>query len=632
MSIFKISLLLIFLILPATVIVSMPAEEFRAVKMTNVDSDVLFTDAAIAEAMDYLASIGINTILTVVWNSNSADGDYTLYPSSVMNEYFGKNIHPLFARRDPLFRVIIEAHRNGMEVLPWFEMGFSTSYSQNGGHIIKKYPDWALKDINGNLVVKNGFDWMSAINPEVREFILSLTMEVADNYDIDGIEYSDRIPAMPVEGGYDAATVNIYKSEHNDASPPADYNDTAWKRWRADQLSAFFQTVRDSIKARSEHLFVSSSPSIYPWSYENYLQDSKTWIENGIADNIIPQLYRYNYNDYLYELNKSLTNFPDHHDVYFTGILVKSGAYVIAPDFLTQSIQANRDRGIHGEAFFFYEGLRAKDNQLGDLLKATFYSEPALVPGRNANIWRPKATIVNEDDEGVIFTGAWQSSDIKGFENGIMIFSGNGPGAVDYHVNIPFSAWFDVFAFISGGPLAAKKAVFTVFSGTDSSISIIDQTDYYRAGWQPVGRVFLEEGSRKVVKLSSDSLLNGEKLTADAVMVMINRRLSPEVFVTSGSRHNVLQPSIPSTLFLEQNYPNPFNNRTLIRYHLPESGEVSLLIFDISGRQVASLIDGRKPVGSHEFSFDGADLASGVYFYQLKAGQQSLTRKLVLIK
>ncbi len=114
---------------------SQPLEEFRAVKITNVDSDILFDDKKIAEGMNYLASISINVILPVVWNSSGADGDYTLYPSQVMEKLFGRAMHPAFPTgRDPLQRVIIEAHRNGMEVLPWFEMGFSTSYSQNRGH------------------------------------------------------------------------------------------------------------------------------------------------------------------------------------------------------------------------------------------------------------------------------------------------------------------------------------------------------------------------------------------------------------------------------------------------------------------------------------------------------------------
>ncbi|HEX9975154.1 MAG TPA: family 10 glycosylhydrolase, partial [bacterium] len=179
------------------------------------------------------------------------------------------------------------------------------------------------KDNAGRLCVKYGFDWMSGINPEVQGFIISLVTEILDNYDVDGIEFSDRIPAMPVEGGYDPATKAIYAEEHNGASPPANFQDTTWMRWRADKLSQFYQHARDSIKARSQHLLVSSSPSVYPWSYEEYLQDSKTWFDANIIDNLIPQLYRYTYPEYLYELEKALSYIPSaSRDLFFSGMLI----------------------------------------------------------------------------------------------------------------------------------------------------------------------------------------------------------------------------------------------------------------------------------------------------------------------
>ncbi len=384
----KIKFILFFIFLFAIQTFSQPLEEFRAVKITNVDSDILFDDKKIAEGMNYLASIGINVILPVVWNSSGADGDYTLYPSQVMENYFGRAMHPAFpTQRDPLRRVIIEAHRNGMEVLPWFEMGFSTSYSQNGGHILRKFPNWALKNSQGNLVVKNGFDWMSGINPEVQGLIISLVTEILDHYDVDGIEFSDRIPAIPVEGGYDPATKAIYSAEHNGASPPTNFRDAAWMRWRADKLSQFYQHVRDSIKIRGEHLLVSSSPSVYPWSYEEYLQDSKTWFDSKIIDNLIPQLYRYSYPEYVYELDKALSYIPSaRRDQFFSGMLIylKGNNYTISSEYLLNAIKANRDRNVHGEAFFFYEGL--KRNRLGDTLRATYYAKPALLPHRNGNV------------------------------------------------------------------------------------------------------------------------------------------------------------------------------------------------------------------------------------------------------
>ena len=112
--------MLIILLFINTIIFSQALNEMRAVWITNVDSDVLLTDAKIAESMDYLESIGVNVIFPVVWNKG-----YTIYPSEVMNSEFGKPIWPNVSGRDPLKKLVVEAHRNGIEVIPWFEFGFS---------------------------------------------------------------------------------------------------------------------------------------------------------------------------------------------------------------------------------------------------------------------------------------------------------------------------------------------------------------------------------------------------------------------------------------------------------------------------------------------------------------------------
>ena len=69
--------------------------------------------------------------------------------------------------------------------------------------------------------------------------------------------------------------------------------------------TTFYRAVRDSVKTYDEELFVASSPNIYPWGYNEYLQDPVTWASEGIVDHLIPQLYRYNIDDYNFELNKN---------------------------------------------------------------------------------------------------------------------------------------------------------------------------------------------------------------------------------------------------------------------------------------------------------------------------------------
>jgi hypothetical protein len=88
----------------------------------------------------------------------------------------------------------------------------------------------------------------------------------------------------------------------------------------------------------------------------------------------------------------------------------------------------------------------------------------------------------------------------------------------------------------------------------------------------------------------------------------------------------------PQSYALHQNYPNPFNPTTVINYELPVAGQINLKVYDVLGREVATLVDGRMEAGEHQVSFDASRLASGIYFYQLQAGSFVASKKLVLLK
>jgi hypothetical protein len=88
----------------------------------------------------------------------------------------------------------------------------------------------------------------------------------------------------------------------------------------------------------------------------------------------------------------------------------------------------------------------------------------------------------------------------------------------------------------------------------------------------------------------------------------------------------------PEFFQLEQNYPNPFNSGTVIKFHLPVAQQVSLKIYTITGKEVATLIDAALPAGSFTVPFEAARLASGIYFYQLVTEKHVDTKRLVLAK
>ncbi len=89
---------------------------------------------------------------------------------------------------------------------------------------------------------------------------------------------------------------------------------------------------------------------------------------------------------------------------------------------------------------------------------------------------------------------------------------------------------------------------------------------------------------------------------------------------------------IPDKFSLSQNYPNPFNPSTNIKFQIPKSGFVKLIIFDVLGKEVQIIVNQQLSPGSYEADFDGRSLPSGVYYYKLEAGDFTETKKMVLIK
>jgi Secretion system C-terminal sorting domain len=83
---------------------------------------------------------------------------------------------------------------------------------------------------------------------------------------------------------------------------------------------------------------------------------------------------------------------------------------------------------------------------------------------------------------------------------------------------------------------------------------------------------------------------------------------------------------------ISQNYPNPFNPTTKIKFGLPKAGLTKLIIYDLLGREVQTLINKELETGYHEINFDAGNFTSGVYFYRIQSGDFIQTKKMILMK
>jgi hypothetical protein len=125
----------------------------------------------------------------------------------------------------------------------------------------------------------------------------------------------------------------------------------------------------------------------------------------------------------------------------------------------------------------------------------------------------------------------------------------------------------------------------------------------------------------QLINLAAEMTIVGGKIVYDN---------GANILVTVGQ--DVGRQSVPENFQLLQNYPNPFNPTTTINFHIPTSSHVTLAVYDILGREVKMLVNEEMKPGNYKVTFDGTDLASGVYVYRLRAGDFVQSRKLLPLK
>jgi len=144
-------------------------------------------------------------------------------------------------------------------------------------------------------------------------------------------------------------------------------------------------------------------------------------------------------------------------------------------------------------------------------------------------------------------------------------------------------------------------------------------------------------GGKIIVNLNNDSgthyitkcipLQNGDILVAGSDGDFLIAKLTQNPTGIDDDNFNQ-----PDKFVLHQNYPNPFNPSTTIKFQIPESGFISLKVYDILGNELTTLVNEEKPSGSYEVEFNAVELSSGIYFYKLQASSFVETKKMILIK
>ena len=320
---------------------------------------------AMRAELQTLKAAGLNSVYVVALMTGR-----TLYPSDRMARVTGVRQLESLGQRDVMRELLEEAKPLGLRVIAWLEFGFASHYG-DGPHqgLLQHRPDWAGLGIDGKPVVKNGFHWMNAFNPEVQQLLIDLSVELLRRYPaLDGIQGDDRLPASPSSAGYHPDLLKAYGWTPGQPLPAE--RDPRWLQWRADRLTEFLKRLHAAVKAERPSAVLSLSPSPYPWALEEYLQDWPAWMRAGLADELLPQLYRRDAAGYEKLLAETRAHVPPGQlDRVFPGMLLALGPDVIpSADLLKQWISATRAAGFNGEVQFHSIGVARR----AEVFKASY--------------------------------------------------------------------------------------------------------------------------------------------------------------------------------------------------------------------------------------------------------------------
>jgi len=176
---------------------------------------------------------------------------------------------------------------------------------------------------------------------------------------------------------------------------------------------------------------------------------------------------------------------------------------------------------------------------------------------------------------------------------------------------------YDAFGTVTlpTGTLGALRVVATTAAKVYLSGALINTTTSYTISW------LTESGNQFEVEVDTPS--SGTVLVHSATLITVGS--TPATLVKAA-------PQLPNSFTLKQNYPNPFNPSTQIQFSVPQAGFVSLKVYDMLGREVATLVHQELSPSTYSITWNAANVASGVYLYRLDAGNYSVTKKMVLMK
>ena len=235
----------------------------------------------------------------------------------------------------------------------------------------------------------------------------------------------------------------------------------------------------------------------------------------------------------------------------------------------------------------------------------------------------PPFLLVDNEDAGYSESGNWYTSVTQAYGNSsrYAYINQSGETSASFRTVAESAGKYEAYMIIPKSTNSATNALYELYRNDQK----IAETHYNQNSstdkWVYLFDDVFVTGDLITLKVIDDGTSSsGPVIRADAA------KFSQVSGVNSMDEGNELSYN------LEQNYPNPFNPVTTISYSIPQTGHVSIKIFDVLGRVVSEVVNEEKSAGKYQLEFNATNISSGVYFYSIKAGKFSAVKKMIVLK
>jgi uncharacterized lipoprotein YddW (UPF0748 family) len=299
----------------------------------------------IVDEIDHLAACHINAVLFQI--RGEADAFY-------ISEYepWSRLLDDQYPGYDPLAVAIYEAHSRGMELHAYVNTlpawGSSTTPA-SPDHIYRAHPEWIMVDTSGAPMAypfEYGYAFVNPAIPQVREHIVNVVMDIASNYDVDGI-HLDYIRYPYPTYSYDDSSLARFARDYPGCTP--DSCEGEWDEFRRTLISEVVAAAHDSVTGLKDWVKISAAVwGVFAYGYYDYFQDSHGWLEDGIMDFTAPMIYTQYPSTFGSRLHDHAVNKYGRH--VYAGI----GVYYtdMTPPIMVAEIDTCRSQGVEGETMF----------------------------------------------------------------------------------------------------------------------------------------------------------------------------------------------------------------------------------------------------------------------------------------